>query len=184
MTVDGAYEFLRAGSPLDVGKFYGIKGGVALGAGLIYEKVLSPLFSIHERLFITVRQAVYVLTHECDVDVANDWPFNDFVCFCPVIPLAAFIAKYQGRWVDEERLASFLTAVAQRHVSRVVYVPPGPGLLSHGGLVYLNNIDSTHISSFEGLEPLVALSEYGLREIDTAFKNSLWRPKADRLSFG
>lgn len=183
MTPEEAHAILSEASPIDVGKFYGAKAQLALGAGLFYEKVLSPLYDEAEKLFVTVRRPVYVLTHECDVDSANARPFNDYVSFCPVIPLPVFLKKYQAKWPDEEKLRGFLANVASRTVGRLVYVPPAGGLLEFGGLVYLNNIDSTHVSAFEGLEPIAALSAYGLRELDMSLRNSLLREKADTVSF-
>lgn len=182
MTPPEAHEVLRATSPLDVGRFYGNKDDLALGAGLIYDRILSPHFSTDERLFLTVKQPVYVITHECDVDPANDRPFNDYVSICPVIPLPAFLKRYSEKWPDREKLTSFLANVAQREVGRVIYLPPGPSVLEHGALVYLNAIASTHISSFVDEKPIAALSEYGLRELDSALRNTILRPKAERLS--
>jgi hypothetical protein len=183
MTPAEAHEIFRRASPIDVGKFYGTKAKLALGVGLFYEGVLSPLYDEKEKLFVTVRRPVYVLTHECDVDHANARPFNDYVSFCPVIPLPVFLKRYQAKWSDEEKLKSFLANVANRSVGRLVYVPPTEGLLTFGGLVYLNNIDSTHVSAFEGLEPCAALSAYGLRELDMSLRHSLLREKAEPVSF-
>lgn len=182
MTPEEAYSILSRASPIDVGKFYGSKAQLALGAGLFYDKVLSPLYDEDEKLFVTVRRPVYVLTHECDVDPANARPFNDYVSFCPVIPLPLFLRRYQEKWADEQLLKRFLANVASRSVGRLVYVPPVGGLLEFGGLVYLNNIDSTHVSAFEGLEPFAALSAYGLRELDMSLRHSLLREKADPVS--
>lgn len=182
MTPEEAYSIVSKASPIDVGKFYGSKGHLALGAGLFYDRVLSPLYDEKEKLFVTVRRPVYVLTHECDVDQANARPFNDFACFCPVIPLPLFLKRYQEKWPDEEQLKRFLANVGNRSVGRLIYVPPVGELLKFGGLVYLNNIDSTHISAFDGLEPFAALSAYGLRELDIGLRYSLLREKADTIS--
>ncbi len=183
MTPQEAHAILRQASPIDVGKFYGEKANLALGVGLFYENVLSPLYHEVQKLFLTARQPVYVLTHECDVDPANARPFNDYVSFCPVIPLPAFLNRYQQKWPDEEKLKAFLANVASRTVGRLVYVPPASGVLEFGGLVYLNNIDSTHVSAFEHLEPIAALSAYRLRELDMSLRHSLLREKADNISF-
>lgn len=181
MTPREAHEILKEKSPIDVGRFYGNKDNIALGAGLIYDKVLSPHFSTEERIYLTVKQPVYVLSHECDVDLTNRRPFNDFVSFCPVIPIEAFLRRYCNVWPNREKVTSFLCMVAAREVGRVVYVPPGPGVLEFGGLVYMNNIASAHVSCFDDIKPTAALSEYGLRELDVAIEHSLLRPKADRL---
>jgi len=184
MTPQEAHDVLKEKSPLNVGKFYGSVGGVALGAGLIYEKILTPLYSPDEQIYLTARQPVYVLSHECDVDPRNDRPFNDSVSFCPVIPVASFLRRFEARWPQASQLISFLSNVAMREVGRVVYLPPGPGFLQYGGFIYLNNIASADVSCFQGLHPTAALSHYGLQELDTALRNSLLRPKSDALSFG
>lgn len=184
MTPQEAHEVLKEKSPLNVGKFYGNAGGVALGAGLIYEKILTPLFSQSEQIYLTARQPVYVLSHECDVDPSNNRPFNDSVSFCPVIPVASFLRRFESRWPQVDQLISFLSYVAMREVGRVVYLPPGPGFLQFGGFIYLNHIASADVSCFQGQQPTAALSHYGLQEMDMALCNSLLRPKSDALSFG
>lgn len=85
---------------------------------------MSPLYDEGEKLFVTVMRPVYVLTHECDVDGANVRPFNDYVSFCPVIPLPLFLKRYQDKWADAELLRRFLANVANRSVGRLMYVPP------------------------------------------------------------
>ena len=182
MTPQEAHSILGKASPIDVGRFYGVVGDLALGAGLFYDGVLSPLYNEQQKVFFTVRRPVYIITHECDVDSANARPFNDYVSFCPVIPLPVFLKIYQRRWSDEDSIKSFLSNVANRNVGRLVYVPPVGVLLQYGGLVYLNNIDSTHVSAFAGLKPFAALSAYGLRELDMSLRHSLLREKAEAVS--
>jgi hypothetical protein len=80
------------------------------------------------------------------------------------------LKRFQYRWPDQDKLKSFLSNVANRTVGRLLYVPPAGGVLELGGLVYLNNIDSTHVSAFQGLEPIAALSAYGLRELDLSLR--------------
>lgn len=177
-----ACTILKKESQVDVGRFYGEKRGLGLGAGLFFDSILCPIFDASKGLFATTRRPVYVLTHECDVDPSNHRPFNDTVCFCSVIPIDRFLKHYQKKFQDEDQVKNFLVNVAKRNVPRVVYIPPADGSLKLGGLVYLNNIDSTHISVFDGIEPIAALSAYGLRELDMSLRNSLFREKSDRLS--
>ena len=183
MTVDEAHAILHRNCSLDVGKFYGAQKNLSLGAGLVYESVRCPVFDINEKLFMTVESVAYVLTHECDVDPANNRAFNDYVTICPLIPIADFITEYEVEFQDFARLNNFLVAVARREVSRVVYIPPGPKPLNYGAFAYLNNLASTHVSAFENVPPLAAVSAYGLQEFDQALTNHLLRPKSDWLSF-
>lgn len=182
MTGMEAHVVLKDNCSVDVGKFYGAATGLGLGAGLIYTDVRSPAFDEQESLFLTVEQPAYVVTHECDVDEGNQRAFSDYLLICPIIALEDFLAEYQAEFDDEIRLRNFLTSVAKRLVNRVVYLPPGPGPLQLGGFVYLNNLTSTHVSVFSERQPLVAVSAYGLREVDSALTNHLLRPKDDALS--
>lgn len=181
MTSDDAYGILSKNAVLDVGRFYGARSGLSLGAGLLYEGVRCPLYNLEDGLFDTVESTTYVLTHECDVDSANERSFNDFVLVSPIIPISDFVDEYLESFGEPEMLGNFLAQVAKRLVSRVVYLPPIAGL-DQGGLLYLNNLASTHVSSFEGVDPFACVSAYGLHQIDQAVTNHLLRPKADRLS--
>lgn len=183
MTEQDAHQILSKNCLVDVGKFYGAAGSLSLGVGLLYSAVRMPTYDVDERIFLTMEKEAYVLTHECDVDQTNSRSFNDHVVVCPVIPIGDFITEYSENHGEQSRLEGFLAAVARREVNRVIYMPPGPQCLSHGGLLYLNDLASTHISSFDGLTPFAALSVYGLREFDNALSNHLLRPKSQPLSF-
>lgn len=183
MTEQEAHRILSKNCLVEVGKFYGGTGALSLGVGLLYAAVRMPTYDIDERIFLTMEKEAYVLTHECDIDKANPRSFNEYVVVCPVITIADFISEYSANYGDQSRLEGFLAAVARREVNRVVYIPPGPKSLYYGGLLYLNDLASTHISSFDGMAPFAALSAYGLREFDNAFTNHLLRPKAEPLSF-
>ena len=37
-----------------------------------------------------------ILTHECNIDPANERDFNENFVFAPLIPLAALAAEYEG----------------------------------------------------------------------------------------
>jgi hypothetical protein len=181
MTLDEAHTILSQYCSLDVGRFYGNTGGLSLGAGLIYQDVRYPLFSIDEHLFLTTEGPAYVLTHECDVDPANRRAFNEDVVICPLIPLATFLEQYSNEFGDGDGLRNFLVEIARRGVSRVVYFPPSAAALEHGCLLYFNGLASTHMSVFRDQQPSTALSQYGLRHVDAAFQNHFMREKAEPL---
>ena len=183
MTEAEAHRLLSCSSPLTPGKFYGSTVGVGLGVGLIFEDIRCPIFDVEDRVFSTVELPVYVLTHECDVDRANDRAFNDYLTVCPLIPLRDFLQEYASWFDGDLELSGFLDAIAHRSVNRLMYVPPGPSRLEYGALLYLNNLASTHISEFESAKPIASVSAFGLDAIDKSFANHFLRPKADRLSF-
>ena len=184
MTEAEAHKILSAGSPLSPGKFYGSTEHLALGTGLIYAAVRCPVYNPEDRLFSTVELPVYVLTHECDVDQDNDRSFNEYLTVCPLIPLSEFLIVYEEWMQGDGNLGNFLSAIANRSVNRLMYLPPGPGQLQYGAFLYLNNIVSTHICEFESVKPFASVSAYGLEAIDKTFFNHFLRPKADRLSLG
>lgn len=181
MTADEAHALISPYVSADVGKFYGSVNNLSLGAGLIYPDIRIPEFNVAEQLFDTFDTNVYVITHECDVDPGNVRPFSDLVLVCPVILLSDLIAEYIDE-IGPTQIRAFLAAVGQRKISRVVYLPPGPQHMRHGGFIYLNNIASTHISAFDKKVPICAVSQFGLKEVDMALTNHLLRPKAEWLS--
>jgi hypothetical protein len=166
------------------GAFYGAAPDTGVGAGLIYSKVIFPLFDLNNRVFDTVEGSAYVLTHECDVDAANNRHFNDHVVICPLIPLEDFVALYEAEF-GEDKLRVFLTSLAKNEVVRVFFLPPAPqgAALLHGALLYLNQLCSAHISVFENDDAaaLCALSSYALDRLDWKLQNLLFRPKVDTL---
>jgi hypothetical protein len=167
------------------GAFYGEMRSPEVGAGLIYNNVRFPLFDINGGIFDTVEGTAYVLTHECDVDRANVRNFNDHVVICPLIPLEDFVASYEAE-LGEDKLKIFLTSMAKNEVVRVFFLPPAPqgAALSHGALLYLNQLCSTHISAFDengGASALCALSSHALDRLDWKIQNLFFRPKFDTL---
>jgi hypothetical protein len=179
-----AHQVLTRNTPIDLGRFYGATGELSLGAGLIYAGVRCPAYNEEDQLFDTLENIAYVLTHECDVDPANERLFNDYVAVCPVYPVEHFVAEYLEQVPDGEKLRNFLAQVARRLVSRVVYLPPIGESLQYGGLIYLNQIASTHVSQFLSRRPLACVSAHGLEQLDYALTNHLLRPKSERLEFG
>jgi hypothetical protein len=169
------------------GAFYGAVGERSLGAGLIYNDVVFPLFDETRGEFDTAQGLAYIVTHECDVDQVNARHFNDLIVICPLIPLDAFVGEYE-RAIGEEQLKSLLVSAAKNDVFRVFFLPPPPGLLgvaalARGALMYLNQLCSTHVSVFEEgkATPLCALSTRGIERLDWKLQNLLFRPKAETL---
>ncbi len=183
MTGDEAYKILNDHCQFDVGKFYGHVQGLSLGAGLLYDDVRAPEFDLDQSIFVTVERPAYVLTHECDIDSANERTFNDHLLICPVIKLEHFVQEHEDRFASTNALVNFLVSVARRQVSRLVFLPAVHGL-SKGGLLYLNNLASTHVSVFAARTPFAAVSVFGLQQIDHAITGHLLREKAERLAFG
>lgn len=181
MNLQQAHDILSKQFQLNAGRFYGGVNGLGLGAGLIYSDVRAPIYDPSDNLFDTYETTGYVLTHECDVDKDNQRLFNYFVLICPIITIQALVEEYQANFAGEEAFRGFLNALTAKMVSRVVYLPPLAGVLPDGGIIYLNNITSAHISTFEGRNPAGAVSAYGLQIIDMALTNHLLREKSDRL---
>lgn len=183
MFVDEAYRRVAASSTINHGRFYSPGGEVGLGKGKLYETVAYPFFDLENRIFQTVEGMVYVLTHECDVDLDNQRIFNEDVLICPIIPLEHIVEAYREA-LSRMQLESFLTNLGARNISRVVYLPPYSGL-DYGGVMYLNHITNTHISSFSQttVTSVCAVTAFGLTQIEYALENHLLRPKTDRLAF-
>lgn len=164
--------------------FYGDAATLNVGAGLFYDNIRYPLYDMPGRVFDTVAGLVYVLTHECDVDAKNDRHFNDSVLICPVIDFASFVEEYAGRFSDGG-LFGLLPDLAGDTVFRAFYLPPHPSVgFANGGILYLNQICSTHIREFRAREATArfALSEYGQQILDYKLQNHLFRPKAEPLA--
>jgi hypothetical protein len=166
------------------GAFYGPAGGRALGAGLIYRDVLFPHFDFETRGYDCLQGPAYVLTHECDIDQSNARHFNDLVIVCPLILFKDFVAEYEGA-MGAAALESFVAALAKNDVSRVFFLPPtsrafGDVELTHGALLYLNQLCHTPVSLFSG-SAICALSTYGLERLDAKFQSHLFRPKVESL---
>lgn len=166
--------------------YYGDAAGLDLGAGLIYQNVIHPVYNEDSKKYDTYAAPAYILTHECDVDPANRRHFNTEVSVLPIITFEDFCEEYIAAY-STGALFAFIDNLARDEVSRVMYMPPVPGhiagFLPSGGLLYLNNICNSPTSCFgDGFAtPLCALSEYGLRIVDLKLENHLRRPKAQSL---
>lgn len=168
--------------PFNAGTFYGSAAGLALGVGLVVDCVAYPLFDESERLFDTVAGPAYVLTHECDIDSANDRAFNDYVLICPIICFATFAREFAADQ-SESALFGFIPDLAANRIFRALYIPPVHTALPYGGILYFNQICSTHVETLRAssARPLCALSQTAQRVIDYKLVNHLLRPKADVL---
>jgi hypothetical protein len=165
------------------GAFYGSATGRSPGVGLIYGGVTFPLFNYETNLFDTVQGAAYVLTHECDVDQSNNRHFNDLLVVCPIIPLETFVVAFESEF-GELRARTLVTSLAKNDVSRVFFLPPpGGDELSHGALLYLNQLCSTPVAMFKdgAAYAICALSTYGLARLDGKLQNHFFRPKEEPL---
>ena len=168
--------------PFNVGAFYGSAAGLALGVGIIIDGATYPLFEENERLFDTVAGPAYVLTHECDIDTANDRAFNDYVLICPILCFATFSREFAAEQ-SEAALFGFIPDLAANRIFRALYIPPVGTTLPHGGILYLNQICSTHVDMLRApsARALCALSQTAQRVVDFKLANHLLRPKTDIL---
>lgn len=169
--------------PYRPGAYYGTAGGRTLGAGLIYDSVQYPLLDEDTSFFDTVAGLVYVLTHECDVDPANERLFNESVIICPIIKFEEWVSEF-ALFSSETAVLQAITDLAGDRIFRATYLPPLPdGSLPFGGILYLNQLCSTHRMFFaaSNARAVCATSEYAQRIIDYKLQNHLFRPKADPL---
>jgi len=182
LCVKDAHKILAENLVFDSGKFYGAASSLNTGVGQIYTGIRYPLYNPENNLYKTVEGSVYVLTHECDLDQKNNRPFNTDVLICPIIDFSEFIKNY-GVSLPNDVLTSFLCRLAKREVSRVIYIPQYNHQLKYGGLLYLNQITNTHISSLsmENANRTCSVTAYGLRIIDHAISQHLLRPKSEDL---
>jgi len=183
VTADEAYRRVLAQLPPDfAGSFYAPGDSIGLGKGKIYADLRYPVYNVENRTFNTVEGLAYVVTHECDVEQANDRILNEDVLICPVVPLEHLVQQYQADLVGE-LLAAFLGNLGARLVSRVAFMPAISGALPFGGVLYLNQITNTHVSAFENSTPVCAVTAFGLRHVEYVLENHLLRPKVDHLAF-
>lgn len=182
MDVDKAFAILSTHRAVNPGKFYGPTNALSLGVGQFYSGISFPIFDEDHRVFVTAIGTVYLLTHECDIDQSNRRPFNTELLVCPIIDFRSFVEEYQSV-LGQPDFVSLLARLGRREVYRLVYIPHFPPALPYGGLLYLNQLTSTHICAFDdpNARRICTVTSYGLREIDNALQNLLLRPKADAL---
>lgn len=167
------------------GAFYAGARALSLGAGLFYKHVAHPHFDVGQGRFHIISSTVLVVTHECDVDQANDRQYNQSIAIIPLIPLESFADEaISNNCLDEAR--SFISAVASESVYRLCFIPPSHDLLpvpelKNGALIYFNLISSTHISQIPQDNMICCLSKYGLEIFDRMFERHFLRPKSESL---
>jgi len=178
-----AHAILSENLDYDPGKFYSNTENLPVGVGSIFSAVRLPMYDSETALYLTSAETGYVLSHECDIDPANDRPFSEFVLICPILPLEEWIPAYLEDH-SEADLRSLLAHIGKRNVSRVFYLPPLPPTLQFGGLMYLNQITHAHVSALtlDTATRIASVTEYGLQKLDHMIQNHLLRPKAVRLS--
>lgn len=184
MDVTEASQIIGSATGHDYGNFYGgVLGEQTLGVGQIFNNIRYPIFNSEDQVFDTVEGLVYILSHECDISADNVRPYNDYALVCPIINLEACI-EHLRESLSYEELSSFLARLGRDEISRVSYFPPIAGSFINGGIIYLNQVTHTHISTFEieGVEGVTSLTANGLRIIDYKIANHLLRPKATNLS--
>lgn len=181
MEINEAYQHLESNLDTNPGRFFSYSKDLSLGTGVIYQGIRYPIYDESRAIFQTATGFVLVLTHECDVDQNNARIFNDHALICPLIKFDIFVENYSSS-LGSDLLKSFLANLGRRRISRVLYTPPFDGM-PFGSLLYLNQITSTHISTFklEQAEQLCTVTAHGLAEIDNFLKNHLLRPKTERL---
>jgi len=181
MDAQRAYEIAQAASRIDPGSFYGKSDNLAVGAGLIIDRVEFPIFDEEAGRFAVKAGLVYVVSHECDLDPANERLMNELAIVCPIMKMEDFVDAATA--LDEGFVVGFLGNLAARNVSRAVYLPPMGGPLPFGGMLYLNAMSHTHVSKLANDETvnLGCVTARGLLEIDMALERHLRRPKSDLL---
>lgn len=162
-------------------QFFGSDQGLSLGVGLLVDDVEFPTYDPSIDRFTVVEGLVLVLSHECDLDPANERFMNDRALICPVVRVEVLLADWESAGLSEEQLTSILSALAARQVSRAIYLPRLDATLPLGGIMYLNAITSTTVSRLNAGKRVSALTAQGLEVIDYALTNHLRRPKAEHL---
>lgn len=176
---DAVQEILKKYKPSPK-LFWGSKKNLSLGAGMLFNDVKYPLLDIETQKFDTVQGVALVLTHECDVSQENNRGFNEDVLICPITPFEIVFDDYSQRQAPQ--LESFVAALAAQNISRVMYIPPvNDSVLIYGGVLQFNSICSTHISMFEGITAVAAITAMGLQNFDLKLSNHLLRPKSEML---
>lgn len=181
MQIEDAYNLVARSYAGEPGRFYEPGRRLALGKGCIYKNAAFPIYVVDESRYATAEGAVYVLTHECDVDEENNRLFNTDVLICPMMSLEEVVNDYPG---GDGPLQGFLTNLGARNISRLAYFPPIADVHPYGSVLYLNQIASSPLELIRDKADLVcSLSGFGLREFEFILENHLLRVKADRLAF-
>jgi hypothetical protein len=125
-----------------------------------------------------------ILTHECDIERANTRPFTDHAIIAPIVPLATLWVSLKAL-MDDPSARDFLLNIANGKTNRLIYLPPvgqrDTEPLSYGGIIDFNKITSSYVTPLFEQAPLQALTQFGMRVLDTALQNHLFREKSDKL---
>jgi hypothetical protein len=180
MEIAQARKVLAANALDDEGSFYGPAGTLSLGAGLIISEVQFPYFNRVQGRFVVSTGAIYVLSHECDLDAENDKVLGGYCLICPLIQITDLIASAESADLSQNDISAFLGNLAARRISRFVYLPPLTDF-PFGAALNLNQITSTAIELMSRDNVLTAVSTFGLTTIDMALDNHLRRAKSEAL---
>jgi hypothetical protein len=183
VSLEEAHRLLFERTAADSGRFYGpLNAELSLGAGLIYSGIRYPRYDSAREIFVTMTGIVLVLTHECDIDPANERLFNRDVLVLPMVPFQEFYEELSANR-DEPSIKGYLGDLAERRIQQLIYLPELPPALRYGALVYMNRIANTDVGVFkrDGVDCLGALTGYGLQQIDQRLQNHFLREKVDPL---
>jgi hypothetical protein len=183
MEIKRAREILFTTGLEDEGSFYGPAAGLSVGTGLIFRDIAFPLYDDASKKFRVQAGLATVLSHECDLDPANDRFLNGMALICPILTLEAVVREAAETSFSDVDLGAFLGHVARRRTPRCVYFPPLPDRLPFGGLLNLNLIASTSASLLTDDRRVAALSARAHRAVTVALGEHLIRPKAETLPF-
>lgn len=173
----------------DASRFYQPSRDLPIGAGVILKNCPFALPSEEGVRYETAIGLALVMTHECDLDEANNRQFNDAMLVCPITLLEDYCIEAEaelgvGGW------GGILPYIASDQVFRVMYLPPMPPHLGcpemrFGGIVYLNDMSSCPLAWLAETDGHAAgsLSHIGLRAFDYKLQNHLFREKAASLWF-
>jgi hypothetical protein len=171
-----------------VGAFYGHADTLAPGAGVIFSGITFPAYSPEIGRFEIRRGLALILTHECDIDPANERDFNAYLVVAPILLMSSFAEIFET--ANRQDAARNLAGdIAADRVNRMFFLPPPTHFvpvesLAQGGFIYLNAICSTHVDMLTeaaGARAECALSEYSLTALDHKLRNHFGRPKAEQL---
>ena len=140
---------------------------------MIYSGVSFPIFNTGSARYEVLRGTVVVLTHECDVEQANQKPFNSDLIFAPIGRFDDFFTELRETKGEDEAKA-YLGDLCRDRISQLFYFPPF-GEMATGGIVYLNRIGTSHLSQFQrdGVAAVSALSAYGYQRLGWSLANHL-----------
>lgn len=177
ISVDEAYNYIGGLIASYAGSFFGSPDEIELGAGLIFENVRYPRYVPDSEVFATVEGLIYIVSHECDVNINNNRPFNDDIAIVPIIPFENFVEDFLNVAVPDGNQQSLLQNLIHNNISRLFYLPPFPNR-RFSGVIFFNQIASTKLSAIKNsrVSRTISLSELGRRRLDYMLLNHFFRP--------